>query len=125
MATTFHLINRGTGSVKVHKHNCKDVARETRGASIWTADVTSYVELVWDVYPPDDFSYDANGEWTEFDDLEVCNCAKSLVAALPVHPNAVVTTGRIDHTGHGHPLTPGARAACRKSIAAGHGPVTK
>lgn len=123
MTTTLHLINRGTGSVKVHKHNCKDVKRETSGASVWTADVSSYVELVWDVYPPDDFSYDADAEWGEFDDLEVCNCAKKIVAALPVHPNAVpaeeTTTSKrrpqINHRECQHAQTPAARRACRKA----------
>lgn len=30
---------------------------------------------------------------------------------------------RIDHTGHDHPATPAARAACRKALAAGTAPV--
>lgn len=38
------------------------------------------------------------------------------------HTNTVAKT-RTSHTGHSHDVTPKARAACRKSMAAGHGPL--
>jgi hypothetical protein len=38
------------------------------------------------------------------------------------HTNTVAKT-RTSHAGHSHDVTPKARAACRKSLAAGHGPL--
>jgi len=112
------IINRGTGDIEVHKPGCRDLKRNSRGASVWTIDAAELKDIVLDVYPPEDFSYNPETEWEEFSgDIKVIDCVGHL--ATPESPKSGRKT--IDHTNHGHPLTPAARAACRKAISAGNG----
>lgn len=138
----FKLMNRGHGVVQVHTFNCQDTRRNLRGASVWTEDADSYAELVWSVYPPEDFEYSPE-DWQSFNDLKVCNCATGDIASLPASPQATApktdatptaeptpkaTTGRraqLSHRGHSHPQTPAARRACKALFWATVGQVTK
>lgn len=78
---TVTLINRGQGSVVVHKQGCADLARMARGASIWDVEAQSFGDIVQDVYPPDEFDYD---DWEEVaGDIIVSPCARPAVKSIP------------------------------------------
>lgn len=76
---TVTMVNRGTGGVQVHRHGCADTKRNIRGAAVWDTEVTCYADVVRGIYPPDDFSYDAETEWRDFDgDITVMPCCPAL-----------------------------------------------
>lgn len=116
----FEAINRGTGSVKIHRAGCKDVKRDARGASVWTIEADSRKEIVWDVYDPSDFDYDAETQWSEFDDIEMVACTKGMLgeAKTTAKPAEAKRTRRaqINHKECDHAATPQARKVCRKAF---------
>lgn len=117
MTTTTRVtaINSGHGNIKIHKPGCRDIKRNARGASIWDIDATCLRDIVWDVYPPVDFSYDAETEWTEFaGDIEIMACCPKLDNTVIVTPAAATRTYS-SHANCDHDRTPRGRAACRKA----------
>lgn len=110
--TRVTAINSGHGNIKIHRPGCKDIKRNARGASIWDIDVTCLRDIVLDVYPADDFSYDAETEWLDFaGDIEIMPCA----GHIPNTVDAPVTRTYRSHANCDHDRTPAGRAACRKA----------
>lgn len=70
-----HIINRN-GTLRVHKAGCGDIKREAKGHVDWPVEANTRKEVVLNIYPPDDFSYDPETEWEQFDDFELVSCAK-------------------------------------------------
>jgi hypothetical protein len=76
--TTVTVINRGTGSIELHRPGCNDLQRDATGATIWNVRTRGMRDVVLSVYPPEDHNYDAN-DWTDHaDDITVMPCCPSL-----------------------------------------------
>jgi hypothetical protein len=73
---------RTTGeAMHVHKPGCKDTTRGIYrfAEPPWVIEVGSIRDIVEDIYPPDDFGYDANTEWSDyFTDIKVFPCVTEL-----------------------------------------------
>lgn len=75
--TTVAIINRGVGAIEVHKPNCRDIQRDAEGASIWKADVTSFKDVVLNVYA--DMEDVTEDNWADnAGDIIVMPCCPSL-----------------------------------------------
>ena len=76
--TTVTVINRGHASIEIHKPGCRDLTRDALGASVWNVKATGFKDVVLDVYPPDDFEYDA-ADWGNYGhDIVTMPCCPSL-----------------------------------------------
>jgi hypothetical protein len=88
---TLSVVNTGRVGIRVHKKGCRDVAREAKqakshGGLDWEITARDFRDVVLDVYPPEDFSYDADSEWEAFSgDIE---CAPCVHFNEPVKPAA-------------------------------------
>lgn len=85
MATnTVTVINRGVGSIEVHKPGCRDLARDAEGASVWDVKASSFKDVVLDVYDPGDFQYDP-ANWQNYaGDIVTMPCCPNLDATKTV-----------------------------------------
>lgn len=81
---TVDIRNDGRGTVHVHRAGCADLRQAKFRAMIshgsaWTAQVRSEQDVVLNVYPPEDFDYDATTQWQDFaDDLRFYPCLDGL-----------------------------------------------
>lgn len=116
---TFTAINRGMGTIQIHRAGCKDLKRDARGASVWDIEATTLQEIVEDVFE-DMINEDPDQTWEAYAaELDFVNCTKGMLkdeAATPSAPQAKRTRRpQINHKECQHEATPKARKACRKA----------
>jgi hypothetical protein len=78
-ASKLAAINRGRGAVEIHKRTCRDLLRDSHGASVWDIDASTERDCVFDVYPPSEFDYEP-ADWADFNDLAYMPCTKGLLS---------------------------------------------
>lgn len=73
-------------AMHVHKAGCADLTRSPvyRGHEGWTITATSAQAVVWDIYDPSNFCYDAETEWEEYaSDVKFFPCVDDLPTTEP------------------------------------------
>lgn len=68
--------------IHLHKTGCADTKRgiyRRHTGDEWNLDAASLQEIVHEIYPPDNFDYDADAEWRSYaDDVKVFPCVIGL-----------------------------------------------
>lgn len=99
---TVTAINRGLGTIEIHKQGCKDLKRNARGASIWDIKAQSQQQVTEDVYE-DMINEDPEQTWEAYAvELTYANCCPSLpykIEAEVAAPAQAQAKGRTDQEG--------------------------
>lgn len=75
---TVTAINRGMGSIEIHKAGCRDLKRDARGASIWDITARDQKDVVEDVCG-DFIDEDPDTTWEDFTgEITYANCCPEL-----------------------------------------------
>ena len=80
---TVTAINRGLGTIEIHKQGCKDLKRNARGASIWNIEAASQKDVASDVFEDhiaEELAPELGGfGWKEYNvELTYMNCCPDL-----------------------------------------------
>lgn len=94
---TVTAINRGLGTIEIHKQGCKDLKRNARGASIWDIKAQSQQDVAEDVFE-DMINEDPEYTWEAYaGELSYANCCPSLPREIEADaPAAAPKAGRTD-----------------------------
>lgn len=75
---TVTAINRGLGTVEIHKQGCRDLKRNARGASVWDIEAKSQQDVAEDVFE-DMIAEDPEYTWEAYNvELSYANCCPAL-----------------------------------------------
>lgn len=74
--------NTPDSMIHVHRAGCADLKRgiyPRLAVYTDTGEFESLQEIVWDFYPPDNFCYDAEGEWEDYaQEFRIFPCVEDL-----------------------------------------------
>lgn len=71
-----NLRDQSKGSFVVHAADCSD-CRKLKGEEAWTEEFYCVSQIVFDVYPPEDFDYDPKIEYNDYrSDFHLAPCVK-------------------------------------------------